>query len=119
MSGVLDAIVKKKLVTTPEVVSSDFQTDFVDSSGVEDTFSVELTYSNGNGAVDMTFRLEVSVSGNVYVPIEETDFDITDDSGALIWEVTGRGVNFVRVAVVVNAGQLQVDTCEFSGSRRH
>lgn len=121
MSGVLDSIVRKKLVESPETISTDFTTTFVDVSGVEGSYSVELTYSNGDGAVDMVFFLEVSVSGQdaTYVPIEESEFTITDDSGVAIWEVTGVGVNFLRVGVTVNAGQLSIDTVEFSGNRRH
>jgi len=121
MSGPLDSIVKKKLIPTPEVVSTDFSTDFIDMSGVEESYSIQLDYSNGNGAVDMQFTVSVSVDGNVYVPIDDPKVvvDITDDSGTIIWEIAFRGVNFCRVDVTVNAGQLTIDGCEYSGNRRH
>lgn len=117
--GVIDSIVRDELISSPETISSDFTSDFIDMSGVEESFSVQLTYSGGNGSVDMTFFLEVSVDGNAYVPISETEFDITDDSGVMIWEVVGRGVNFLRVATTVNAGQVTIDTISYSGNRRH
>lgn len=119
MSGVLDSIVKKKLIESPETISSDFSTDFIDMSGVEESYSISLSYSNGDGSVDMTFFLEVAVTKGVFVPIQDTEFDITDDSGTMVWEVVGRGVNFCRVGVTVNAGQLTIDAVEYSGNRRH
>lgn len=119
--SVIDSIVKKKLIVTPEVVSADFETDFIDMSGVQDAYSIQLDYSNGNGAVDMDFTLAVSVDGNTYVPITDTQVvnNITDDSGTMIWEIAVRGVNFCKVIVTVNAGQLTIDACEYSGLRNH
>lgn len=117
--GVIDSIVRSELIDSPETISSDFTSNSVDMSGVEESFSVQLDYSNGNGSVDMTFSLEVSVDGNAYVPITETEFDVTDDSGVMIWEVVGRGVNFLRVATTVVGGQLTIDNISYSGNRRH
>ena len=119
MSGVIDAIVKKKLAEGPITINSDYTSDVIDCSGVEDTFAVQLEYSNGNGAVDIVTFLEVSVNGQVFVPIQDTEFFDTDDTGAQIWEVTGRGVNYLRVGIIVNSGQFDLDVIEFSGSRRH
>ena len=117
--GVIDAIVKDKLVDGPLTVNTDFTSDVVDVSGVEDTFSVQMDFSNGNGSVDIKGFLEVSVNDQVYVPITDTEFLDTDDSGTMLWEVTGRGVNYLRVKIEVTAGQFDIDNLEFSGSRRH
>lgn len=119
MGGVIDAIVKKKLAEGPITVNSDYTSDVIDCSGVEDTFAIQMDYSNGNGAVNITSFLEVSVNGQTYVPITDTEFVDTDDTGTHLWEVTGRGVNYVRVAITVTTGQFDIDVIEFSGSRRH
>lgn len=119
MSGVIDSIVKYEFITSPETISADFESIGVDVSGVEESFSIQLGYSGGDGSVNMTFFLEVSVDGNSYVPITETEFDIIDDSGTLIWEVIGRGINHLRVAATVTAGQVTIDNIDFSGNRRH
>lgn len=119
MGGVIDAIVKKKLAEGPITVNSDYVSDVIDCSGVEDTFAIQMDYSNGNGAVNITSFLEVSVNGQTYVPITDTEFVDTDDIGTHLWEVTGRGVNYVRVAITVTTGQFDIDVIEFSGNRRH
>lgn len=119
--GVIDSIVRKKLITSPEVISSDFTSDFVDISGVEDSYSIQMNYSSGDGSVDMDFTVEVSIDGNTYIPITDPNVltTITDDSGAILLEIVGRGVNFLRTSFTVRAGQLTADSIEFSGNRRH
>lgn len=119
MSGVIDAIVKSKVVEGPLTVNANYVSPVTDISGVEDTFSIQMDFSNGNGAVDIKGYLEVSVNGQIYVPIIETELFDTEDTGTMLWEVTGRGVNYIRVAVDVTAGQFDIDVIELSGSRRH
>lgn len=119
MSGVIDAIVKGELVVGPVTVNSDYTSESMNISGVEDTYSVQIEFSNGNGSVDITTFLEVSVDGNVYVPITETELSDTDDSGVVIYEVTGRGVEWLRVGITVTSGQFTLDRILVSGSRRH
>lgn len=118
MGNVLDAIVKKTILKGPQTVNADFETSSFDISGVERSFSIQFDYSSGS-TVDMVIRLEVSVDGNTFVPSTETDQTITDNSGTHIWEVGERGVNYIRVAVVVTTGSIDIDKVEFSGNRRH
>jgi len=117
--AVLDAIVKKKLVDGPLTVNANYTTEELDVSGVESTFSMQMDFSNGDGSVDIKAYLEVSVNGQVFVPITDTEFSDTDDSGTMLWEVTGRGVNYLRIAIEVTTGQFDIDEISFSGNRRH
>ena len=116
--GVLDSIVKKKILEGPESISADHTTDSMDISGVENTFSVQVDYLSGVG-LDMDMILEVSVNGQTFVRISESLQNVTDATGTHIWDVTEMGVNYLRVAFVINSGSCDLDIVEFSGKRRH
>lgn len=118
MSNILDAIVKRKLVDGPESISSDFTTNSMDISGVENTFSVQVDYSNGVG-LDMDLYLEVSTNGQSFSRVSESLQNVTDATGTHIWDVSEMGVNYLRIALVVNSGSCDVDEIEVSGKRRH
>lgn len=118
MGNILDSIVKYKIVEGPESVSSDYTTDIVDISGVEKAFSVQVDYNNGN-TVDIDLYLEVSTNGQTFVRISESLQNVTDNTGTHVWDVTEMGVNYLRVALVVNTGSLDITEIQFSGKRRH
>lgn len=118
MSQVLDAIVKKKILEGPESISSTTITESFDMSGVENAFSIQIEYLNGIG-LDMDLFLEVSTNGQSYSRIDESIQNVTDTSGSHIWDVSEQGVNFIRVAFVINSGSCDIEVVEFSGKRRH
>lgn len=118
MGDILDSIVKNKILEGPESISADYTTEVIDISGVENTFSVQVDYINGAG-LDMDLLLEVSVNGQTFVQISESSQNVTDATGTHIWDVTEMGVNYLRVAFVVNSGSCDLEVVEFSGKRRH
>jgi len=118
MGNFLDAIVKKKILEGPESISSDTTTEDYDISGVENTFSVQVDYLNGVG-LDMDLYLEVSTNGQSFSRIDESVQNVTDATGTHIWDVSEMGVNYIRVAFVINSGSCDIEVVEFSGKRRH
>jgi hypothetical protein len=119
MSGVLDAILRKIILDGPETINADFQSDSFDISGVEGAFSVSFTYDGGDGSVDMVLALEVSIDNTNWVPFQDSEQTITDDSGTHLWDIASTGANYCRVLVTVTGGQIDVQRINFSGKRRH
>ena len=118
MGQVLDSIVKKKILEGPQTVNSDLTSDSVDISGVDSSYSIQIKWNSGV-TVDIDATLEVSVDGVSFVSIADTLFNFTTDDDVAIWEVTGRGINFVRVNLVVNTGSIILEYIELSGVRSH
>jgi hypothetical protein len=117
MGFVLDSILKHEFLAIPETVSSQFITESFDISGVEESFTVSLTYDNGS-TVNMDLYMDISVDGTNYVPIDSPQ-NITDATGTHIWDIGGSGATFCRIRIEVNTGSIDVQNITFSGKRRH
>ncbi len=123
--AVLDNILKKDLVGfknddgTPsyESINSSGSSEMVDVSGTEQGFTVTLDYANGSG-LNVDFKVEVSTDGAIFVPIGDTDTNIIDASGTIIWDIQYSNVDFVRISWTVNSGSADIYG-RFSGKRRH
>ena len=123
--AVLDNILKKDLVGfknpdgTPsyEAVNSSGSSSIVDVSGTEQGFTVTLDYANGSG-LNVYFTVEVSTDGTIFVPMGDTDTNIVDASGTIIWDIVYSNVDFVRISWTVNSGSVDIYG-RFSGKMRH
>lgn len=118
MGFILDSIIKKKFVEGPLAVSADFTTEFFDISGQEGSLSIQIDYSGGVG-LDMDIYLEVSVNSQSFVRIDESLQNVTDDFGTHVYDLSEVGVAYIRVALVVNSGTLNIDEIQLSAKRRH
>lgn len=118
MGFVLDQIFKKIILEGPETVSSDFYSPHVSIDGTEENFSVSFTYENGN-SVDMVFWLQASNDGVNFSNITGSDQAVTDNSGSHIWDVSGSGVQFIRIFIEVLDGTIDVSDMLLNGNRRH
>ena len=114
--GVLDIILIKELIPSPETVNTDFSTDSFDISNRQDEFSVQITYDNGVG-VDMVFVLEASNDNLNFSPVSTQA--ITDASGSHIFGVFSSGVAYMRVSVTVNAGSIDLQSILYKAKRAH
>lgn len=122
--GVLDNIIKYDLIgsrsddgtTNYETINASGSTDKVDIGGVEQSFMCAITYANGS-TPDVDFDLEVSDDGISYVPVD-TSVTITDNSGEIIYDITGSAASFARVSYTVNSGSLDIYV-RLTGKRRH
>lgn len=118
MGNVLDSIRKQRILEGPVAVNSDFESDYVDIDGIEGDFSIQFDYSGGS-SVNMELELEVSNDRTSWVPVTDSQQVITDNSGTHVYDVAGSGVSFIRLAVNVTAGSINIDQIEFVGRRRH
>lgn len=118
--SVLDKIRKKNLIDAPVTVNADWATDSASLDDRADAFSLTLKYANGV-SVNMTTWLEMSTTGldDDWARVEDTDVIITDASGTVLYDVDGSGSQFVRIAVVVTAGSIDVTMSLFSASQYH
>ena len=117
MGFVLDAILKKIIDSDVDVVDT-YESPSIDIDNREDDFSIEVTYENGNN-VDMKLFLEVSLDGNNFATIAESQQGISDPSGTHIWDVSGSGVSFLRVKIEVTSGSILVNKIFYNAKRRH
>jgi len=116
--GVLDTILIQEMIGSPTTVNSDFETDSIDISFKEAESSIQLVY-NGGVNVDMDIALEVSNDNVNFSPITDSIQNITDSSGSHFIDIFGTGANYVRVAITVNSGSIDVQSCIWKGKRRH
>jgi hypothetical protein len=118
MPSVLDTILLKDLVTSPTTVNTNYTSDVIDVTFREDEFSIQLDYDSGV-TVNMELSLEVSADGVTFVPIGDSVQIITDDTGTHIWDLSGTGTSYVRVAITVTTGSIDLQKLIYRAKRRH
>lgn len=118
MSNVLDVILGKELISTPTTVNSDFVSESIDISFREDEFVVQLDYNNGVN-VDMQFAIEVSADNETFVQVTDSVHTVTDPDGTSLFDIAGTGAVFLRVAITVNTGSIDVQKILYKAKRRH
>jgi hypothetical protein len=118
MGAVLDAILKRVLVRGPLTVNTDFISPVLDLDGRENEFSLQLVYENGN-SVDIDLSIEVSSDGVNFVQLADSFQNISDDSGTHIWDIAGTGTSYLRVAMTVNSGSIDIVNLISVMKRRH
>lgn len=116
--GVLDTILIEEMISSPETVNVDFTTQSIDISYKEAESSIQLVYDGGVN-VDMEIVLEVSNDNVNFSPITDSSQIITDATGSHIIDIFGTGANYIRVAVNVTTGSINMQTCIWKGKRRH
>ena len=117
MGQPLDGILKK-IIDQEFTVNVDYASDRFDIDNREQDFSIQVNYKDGIG-VDMILALEGSLDGESFSEITNSRQVITDPSGTHIWDISGSGVVWFRVIIIVNSGSINVDNIIYSGKRRH
>lgn len=117
----LDKIRKKDLVPTAVTVNTDWATESASLDNRAGAFSLSIKYENGSGGVNMTTWLEMSITGEdgSWAQVADTDIVITDNDGTIIYDVDGSGSQFVRIAIVVTSGSIDVVSGLYSASQYH
>lgn len=116
--AVLDLLLVKDYIDTPTTVNTDFRTISHDITFKQDAFSIQFTYDNGS-SVNMEVFLEVSSDGTNYAKIEDSSTIITDAQGGIIWDLKDSGTNFMRIAVIVTSGSIDVTSSAIYMRRNH
>lgn len=107
----------KIILNTEADVSADWESSSIALDNLEPNFVVELIYDSGS-SVNMTFKLQMSVDDSTFVDIDGSDIAISATSGTHIWNVTDMWVPYLRVAIVVTAGDIDVTSIRLVGQTR-
>lgn len=118
MGQVLDGILKKT-VEQNYTVNTEYFSPAIDIDNREQEFSIQVLYSNGNGSVDMTIKLQASIDGENFSDVTDSNQDISDDQGSHIYDISGSGVIYMRVKIEVVSGSIDIDKILYSAKRRH
>lgn len=118
MGFVLDSIVKYPIFNGPETIDAEFISDTFDISGIEDDFSIQVTYENGV-SFDADLVYQLSTDGINFSDVSDSLQNVSDTQGSHIWDVESTGVVFLRVKITVNVGSADLTSIIFSGKRRH
>lgn len=116
--SVIDQIRKKVIVPTAETVTTNWATESASLDNRDGAFSLHIKYENGT-AVNMTVWLQMSVNGTDWANVADSNVVITDPSGTVIYDVDGSGTQYVRIAIVVTGGSIDVTEGLYSASQWH
>jgi hypothetical protein len=116
--SVIDQIRKRVLIDATETVNADWSTRSQTLDDRTGPFSLFIKYENGS-SVDMVIKVQLSVNGTDWADIEETLVPILDNEGSIIYDIDGSGTEFVRIAIIVNSGSIDVVEARFVGSQWH
>lgn len=116
--SVIDQIRKSVLIDSAETVNSDWNTRSQTLDDRTGPFSLFLKYENGS-SVDMVIKVQLSVDGVTWADVDETLYPIMDNSGSIIYDIDGSGTEFVRIAITVNGGSIDVVDVRFVASQFH
>ena len=118
MSGQIDQIRKRHLIDSPETVTTDWSTKAQTLDDRTGPFSLFLKYENGT-AVSMTIVVQMSTNLVDWADITETEVPVVDNTGTVLYDIDGSGTQFVRIAIRVNSGSIDVVDAQFIGSQFH
>lgn len=118
MGNLLDSRIVQELVDSPVTVNTDYEFASIDIMNRENEFSFQIDYNNGS-SVDMIITLEVSNDNVSFSTITDSDQAITDPSGTHIYDISGSGVNYIRVKIAVTSGSIDVTKINYMAKRRH
>lgn len=115
----LDAIIKETLLDN-ETINVSGNTERIDIDNREAAFSIQITYSNGVGPVDIDFFYELSNTGDedAFIPVSSESVTITDESGEILFDIADSGASYLRVGYTVNTGSVDAQII-YSAKARH
>ena len=114
--GVLDALLKKKLIDGPETVTDGYVSESIDIDNREDEFAIQIDWDSGV-APNLTVTVELSSDGNTFVPSEAYQL-LSDVDGTHLFDISGTGASFLRL-VFSGTGSIDVIQAIYSAKRRH
>lgn len=120
MSFNVDQINVKNIVPSPVTVNTDWATDKASLDDLFGAFMIYIKYDNGVGAT-ITATLQMSPTGedSDWANVADTDVVITDSSGTVSYDVSGSGMQWVRIKLTVAAGSIDVTSGDFRGTQAH
>lgn len=113
-----DQLSKYKLISSPETVNSDWASPSHTLDLITGPFSLFFKYANGV-SVNMKVFIQVSTNNADWANITESEVTITDNSGSVAYDIDGSGMQFVRIALQVTSGSIDVTAVDFSGGNLH
>lgn len=116
MGNRLDTLLIKELIDSPETVNTNYSSEVIDNTFREAEFAIQIDYDNGS-SVDMDIELQYS-NDNVNFVTAATQ-NVTDPTGTHMFDVFGSGASYVRVAIIVNSGSIDLQSILYTAKRRH
>lgn len=101
-----------------ETINSNYISPFVDVSETAYSYLVQFDYENGTGDVEFVLTLEGSGDGINYAAFDTFAQTIQDDEGTIIFDVSGSGAEFVRLAIEHTSGTFEA-SCLVVGKKFH
>ena len=114
--GVLDALLKKKLIDGPETITDGYVSEAIDIDNREDEFAIQIDWDSG-AAPNLTVTVELSSDGNTFVP-SDADQLIFDVDGTHLFDISGTGASYLRLSFS-GTGSIDVLSARYSAKRRH
>ena len=93
----LESVVQE-IVADDIAISSDYTSNTIDISGIEDDFAIQFIWSGGS-TPDFDLALETSLDGINWFATADATPNITADSGNYLWDLEEKGAVFIRVTV--------------------
>lgn len=123
MSGQFDQIRKKQLLSSPETITTDWNSPSVSLDDRVGAFSVSLKYENGSG-VNMRVYFQLSNDnvnfGDITGTLADPAYvDITDDSGVVLFDLEGSGAAYARIRVEVTSGSIDAIELKYNALQFH
>jgi len=118
--GVLDTILIREFISSPEIVNSNYSTPSIDISNREAEASIQLSWDGGISP-DMIISIEVSNDNVNFAEVTDSDQIIVvgDVDGSVLFDIIGTGANYIRVKFEVNSGSITLQNCVWKAKRRH
>lgn len=116
--SVLDQIFRKVILQGPETVNASYESPSVSIDGIQDEFSISMEYDNG-ATVDMNVTVQYSNDDINFASDPATLTNITSNDGYVLYDIGGSGAQFVRVAIEVTTGSIDVQSIQLIGKRNH
>lgn len=114
----LDQIFRKVLIDGPVTVDANYNSQSVSADGIEDEFSISLSYENGS-TVDMDIYIQFSNDNINFASDTATLTNITANDGSVIYDFSGTGAQFLRIYIEVTTGSIDVIEAVLIGKRSH
>ena len=111
-------VIRKKVLVESETVNADWASPSVSLDDRADEFSISLKYDNGS-TVNMVVWFQLSNDNVNFADVVDSNVIITDNSGVVIFDLSGSGAIYARVRVAVTSGSIDVLDVKYMARQFH
>jgi len=115
--GVLDAILKVKMIEGPVTVEDGYVSKAITIDNREAEFGIQVDYVNGISP-NLTIYVQTSVDGITFADVTDSDELLNNTSDTIIYDIAGMGPSYLRLRFA-GTGSIDVTAANYSARRRH